>query len=110
VKISEEPREPGSGYEFVDKSPTSAIPPQFVKSIESGIADGMKAGVLAGNEIVDLRVVLCDGSYHVEDSNEMAFEIAACMALRKLPVKRIQSFWNSSCRMKYSHSTTTQVP
>jgi elongation factor G len=83
LKISVEPREPGSGYEFVDKSSTSRVPPQFVKSIESGIADGMKTGVLAGNEIVDLRVVLCHGSYHVEDSNEMAFKIAACMALKE---------------------------
>jgi elongation factor G len=73
----------GSGFQFIDKSPTSTVPQEFVESIQSGIAEGIKTGVLAGNEIVDIRVVLCDGSYHVEDSNEMAFKIAACMALKE---------------------------
>ena len=83
VKINLEPAEPGSGYQFIDKSSANAIPRQFVESIDSGIQEAMKAGVLNGNEIVDIRVVLCDGSYHVEDSSEMAFKIAACTALKE---------------------------
>ena len=83
VKLSLEPGELGTGYQFIDKSPTNAVPQQFVESINSGIAEAMKTGVLADNEIVDLRVILCDGSYHVEDSSEVAFKIAACMAFKE---------------------------
>jgi elongation factor G len=83
VKINLEPAPSGSGYQFIDKSSANAVPRQFVESIDSGIQEAMKAGVLKGNEIVDIRVVLCDGSYHIEDSNEMAFKIAACTALKE---------------------------
>jgi elongation factor G len=83
VKINLEPAESGSGYQFIDKSSANAVPRQFVESIDSGIQEAMKAGVLNGNEIVDIRVVLCDGSYHVDDSCEMAFKIAGCMALKE---------------------------
>ena len=83
VKINLEPVESGSGYQFIDQSSANAVPRQFVESIDSGIQEAMKGGVLNGNEIVDIRVVLCDGSYHVEDSSEIAFEIAASMALKE---------------------------
>jgi elongation factor G len=83
VTIELEPGGTGSGYQFTDQSPEGAVPRKFVKSIDSGIQEAMKAGVLAGNEIVDVRVVLRDGSYHVEDSNEMSFKIAARMALKE---------------------------
>ena len=83
VKINLEPAESGSGYQLIDKSSANAVPRQFVESIDSGIQEAMKAGVLNGNEIVDIRVGLCDGSYHVEDSSEMAFKIAACTALKE---------------------------
>ena len=83
IKLGLEPGQPESGYQFIDKSPENAVPRQFVESIDSAIQEAMKTGVLAGNEIVDVRAVLCDGSYHVEDSNEMAFKIAACMAFQE---------------------------
>lgn len=83
VKLGLEPGQPESGYQFIDKSPENAVPRQFLESIDSGIQEAMKTGVLAGNEIVDVRAVLRDGSYHVEDSNEMAFKIAACMAFKE---------------------------
>jgi elongation factor G len=82
VKLGLEPGQPESGYQFIDESPDNAIPRQFVESIDSGIQGAMKTCVLAGNEIVDVRAVLRDGSYHVEDSNEMAFKIAGCMAFK----------------------------
>ena len=83
VKIRLEPREPGSGYEFIDEIRGSAVPPEFVEPINLGIQDAMKGGVLAGHEMVDLRAVLYDGSYHVGDSNEMAFQIAGSMAFKE---------------------------
>jgi elongation factor G len=83
VKLGLEPGQPESGYQFIDESPDNAIPRQFVESIDSGIQEAMKTGVLAGNEIVDVRAVLRDGSYHVEDSNETAFKIAGSMAFKE---------------------------
>lgn len=74
VKIELEPAESGSGYQFIDKSSANALPRQFVEPIDSGIQEAMKAGILNGNEVVDIRVVLCDGSYDVNDSREMAFK------------------------------------
>jgi elongation factor G len=83
VKIRLEPREPGSGYEFVGEIRDEAIPPEFVEPISLGIQDAMKGGVLAGHEMVDLRAVLYDGSYHVGDSSEIAFKIAGSMAFKE---------------------------
>jgi elongation factor G len=60
------------------------VPPEFVEPVNFGIQEAMKAGILAGHEMVDLRAVLYDGSYHdVADSNEMAFKIAASMAFKE---------------------------
>jgi elongation factor G len=83
VKIRLAPREPGSGYEFVDEIRNGAVPPEFVEPINLGIQEGMKGGVLAGHEMVDLRAVLYDGSYHVGDSTEMAFKLAGSMAFKE---------------------------
>ena len=83
VKLGLEPGEPESGYQFIDRSPENAVPRQFVESIDSGIQEAMKTGVLGGNEIVDVQAVLRDGSYHVEDSNEIAFKIAGSMAFKE---------------------------
>lgn len=83
VKLGVEPTGPENEYQFVDKSSDSAVPRQFVESIDSGIREAMKAGVLAGHEIVGLRAALTGGSYHEEDSNEMAFKIAAFTALKE---------------------------
>jgi len=83
VKLRLEPGQPGSGYQFMDESSEDAVPRQFVEPINFGIQEATKGGILAGHEMVDLRAVLCDGSYHVEDSNEMAFKIAASMAFKE---------------------------
>jgi elongation factor G len=77
VKVRLEPREPGSGYQFGAETTDAAVPQKFKQSVNLGIQEAMKAGILAGHEMVDLRAVLSDGSYHTEDSNEMAFQIAA---------------------------------
>lgn len=82
VKIRLEPREAGSGYEFANEIKDEAVPARFVEPVNLGIQAAMKGGVLAGHEIVDLRAVLYDGSYHAGDSNEMAFKIAGSMAFK----------------------------
>lgn len=83
VEIELEPGDPESGYQFTNQSPEGAVPRQLVESVDSGIQEAMKGGVLAGNEVVDVRAVLRDGSYHVEDSNELSFKIAASMAFKE---------------------------
>ncbi|MGA7375754.1 MAG: hypothetical protein WBW36_05365 [Candidatus Sulfotelmatobacter sp.] len=83
VKLRLDPRAPGSGYQFVDEIVNGAVPPEFVGPVNLGIRQAMKGGILAGNEMVDLRAVLYDGSYHAEDSNDLAFEIAASMAFKE---------------------------
>jgi len=78
-----EPREPGSGYEFVNKIVGGAIPKEYIPAIDAGIQDAMNNGVLGGYQVVDVRVTLVDGSYHEVDSSEMAFKIAASMGLKE---------------------------
>src|SRR5579884_3594993 len=77
------PREPGSGYEFVDKIVGGRIPKEFVPAVDAGIQEAMGAGVLAGYPVVDVRVELVDGSYHEVDSSERAFKIAGSMAFKE---------------------------
>jgi elongation factor G len=83
VKVRLEPRERGSGYQFAAEIAEGALLPEFVQSVNLGIQEALKAGILAGHEMVDLRAVLFDGSYHAEDSNEMAFRIVASTALKE---------------------------
>jgi elongation factor G len=83
LKLRLEPRESGSGYEFVDEIKDGAVPSEFVEPVDLGIQEAMKGGVLAGHEMVDVRAVLYDGSYHVGDSNETAFRIAGSMAFKE---------------------------
>jgi elongation factor G len=83
VWIEVQPLERGKGFEFVDKIFGGAIPRNFIPSAEKGIVNACLEGALAGCPIVDLRVVLYDGSYHEVDSSDMAFQIAGAMALRK---------------------------
>jgi elongation factor G len=83
VKLRLEPLEPGSDYQFVDESSEGTVPQKFLEAINSGIQQGMKGGVLAGCEMVGVRAIFYDGSYHVEDSNETAFKIAASMAFKE---------------------------
>ena len=77
-----EPLEPGSGYEFVDKTVGGSVPKEFIQPINNGIAEARMNGVLAGYETVDFRVTHVDGSYHEVDSSEMAFKIAGSMAFQ----------------------------
>ncbi|MBO5022300.1 MAG: elongation factor G [Clostridia bacterium] len=77
-----EPLEPGSGYEFVDKTVGGSVPKEFIQPINNGIQEARLNGVLAGYETVDFRVTLVDGSYHEVDSSEMAFKIAGSMAFQ----------------------------
>jgi elongation factor G len=81
LKIEPMPR--GGGFEFVDDIFGGAVPRNFIPSVEKGVRDAMKKGILAGYPIVDLRVTLYDGSYHDVDSSDMAFQIAASMGLQK---------------------------
>ena len=87
VVIDIEPLEPGSGIEFVDETVGGSVPKEFIKPVEEGIRDAAKAGVVAGYELVDFRVRLVDGSSHEVDSSEMAFKIAASMALKEAAQK-----------------------
>ena len=80
--IDIEPREPGEGYEFVNKIVGGAIPKEYIAPIDAGIQEAMKAGVLGGYNVVDVKITLVDGSYHEVDSSEMAFKIAGSMAFK----------------------------
>ena len=82
VKVKVEPGEAGKGIEFIDKIVGGVVPREYINSVETGIREACKAGVLAGYPILDLKVTLFDGSYHEVDSSEMAFQIAGSMALR----------------------------
>ena len=82
VKLMVEPNEPGKGYEFVNAIVGGAIPKEYIPAIDNGIQGAMKAGVLAGYPVVDVKVTLWDGSYHEVDSSEMAFSIAGSMAFK----------------------------
>jgi len=78
-----EPLPRGGGFEFVDKIVGGVIPQQYRPAVEKGVIEAMQEGVLAGYPVVDVRVSLVDGSYHVVDSSEMAFKIAGSMAFKK---------------------------
>ena len=83
VKIRLEPLPRGAGYEFVDQIVGGVIPKNFIPSVDKGIREAMKKGVLAGYPVMDVRVVLFDGSYHEVDSSDISFQIAAIQAFRK---------------------------
>ena len=83
VKIHVEPNESGKGYEFINKIVGGAIPKEYIGPIDQGIQGAMQNGVLAGYNVVDVKVTLYDGSYHEVDSSEMAFKIAASMAFKE---------------------------
>jgi len=83
VKIKAEPLSRGEDFEFVDKIFGGAIPKNYIPSIEKGIQEARKKGVLAGHPTVDFKIILYDGSYHDVDSSDIAFKIAASMAFKK---------------------------
>ncbi len=83
VKVIVEPNETGKGYEFVNAVTGGAIPKEYIPAVDAGIQGAMQAGVLAGYNVVDVKVTLYDGSYHEVDSSEMAFKIAGSMAFKE---------------------------
>ncbi|MGM9649973.1 MAG: elongation factor G [Butyricicoccaceae bacterium] len=83
VKIIAEPNEPGKGYEFINKVVGGSIPKEYIEPVNQGIQGAMQNGVLAGYNVVDVKVTLYDGSYHEVDSSEMAFKIAGSMAFKE---------------------------
>ncbi len=83
VKITVEPNEQGKGYEFVNAVTGGAIPKEYIPAVDTGIQGAMQCGVLAGYNVVDVKVTLYDGSYHEVDSSEMAFKIAGSMAFKE---------------------------
>ena len=83
VKLKMEPLEEGKGYEFVNAIVGGAIPKEYIPAVDAGIQGAMQNGILAGYNVVDVKVTLYDGSYHEVDSSEMAFKIAASMAFKE---------------------------
>ena len=83
VKIHVEPNEPGAGYVFENKVVGGAIPKEYIPAVDAGIQGALTSGILAGYQVVDIKVTLYDGSYHEVDSSEMAFMIAGSMAIKE---------------------------
>ncbi|MFL3023287.1 MAG: elongation factor G [Methylophilaceae bacterium] len=82
VNLRIEPNETGKGYEFIDEIKGGAVPREFIPAVDKGLKETIKAGVLAGYPIEDVKVTLYDGSYHDVDSNENAFKMAASFAFK----------------------------
>jgi elongation factor G len=82
VVLTLEPNEVGAGFEFVDKIVGGTIPREYMRAVEHGIRETLETGVYAGYPMVDVRAIVHDGSYHEVDSSEMAFKIAASMAVK----------------------------
>lgn len=82
VHIRLEPKEAGTGYEFVNNISGGVIPKEYIPAVDKGIQEAMQNGVLAGYPVVDFKITLYDGSYHDVDSSEMAFKIAGSMAFK----------------------------
>ena len=78
-----EPNEVGKGFEFINATKGGSIPREFISPIQKGVEETMKAGVVAGYPVVDIKVTVFDGSYHEVDSSEAAFKIAGSMAFRE---------------------------
>ncbi len=87
VILEIEPLEPGGDFEFVSKIVGGAIPKEYIPAVEKGVREALENGILAGYPMVDVRVTLLDGSYHEVDSSEMAFKIAASMAVKNAAQK-----------------------
>jgi elongation factor G len=83
VVIKVEPQPPGKGYEFVDAIKGGVVPREYIPAVDKGIIETLKAGVLAGYPVVDVKVTLTFGSYHDVDSNENAFRMAGSMAFKE---------------------------
>jgi len=82
VVLKLEPQAPGTGFEFVDAIKGGVVPREYIPAVQKGVVDTLKAGVLAGYPVVDVKVTLHFGSYHEVDSNENAFKMAASMGFK----------------------------
>jgi elongation factor G len=82
VVIDVEPQEPGGGIVFEDTIKGGNIPKEYIPAVEKGVREALQTGVMAGYPVVDVKIVLKDGSYHEVDSSEMAFKIAGSMAVK----------------------------
>ncbi|KGX89362.1 elongation factor G [Pontibacillus marinus] len=82
VWVEFEPNDEGAGFEFVDKVVGGVIPREYINSVQQGIEEAMENGVVAGYPLIDIKATLFDGSYHDVDSSEMAYKVAASMALK----------------------------
>lgn len=82
VKIRIEPKERGTGFEFINEIKGGVIPREYIPAVEKGVKEAMEKGVVAGYPLVDMRVILYDGSFHEVDSSELAFKIAGSIALQ----------------------------
>jgi len=78
-----EPKEPGTGYEFVNEIKGGVIPREYIPAVDKGCQEAMQSGVLAGYPVEDVKVTVFDGSYHEVDSSEMAFKLAASMGFKE---------------------------
>jgi elongation factor G len=83
VWLRVEPLERAEGFQFVNKVVGGAVPRDFIGAVEKGVREATEAGVLAGYQMVDVKVTLYDGSYHEVDSSEMAFKIAGSLAVKE---------------------------
>ena len=100
AKIRVEPNATGKGYEFSNDIQAGTIPEGYIQAIKEGIREAMKRGILAGNEMVDIKVSLLSASYHEDDSNEMAFRIAGSMAFNEAARKARPILLESVVRMR----------
>ena len=82
VWLRMEPNEAGKGFEFIDEIKGGAVPREYIPAVEKGLLETLPSGVLAGYPVVDVKVILFDGSYHDVDSNENAFKMAASIAFK----------------------------
>jgi elongation factor G len=82
VWIEFEPNEEGKGFEFENKIVGGVVPREYIPAVQAGLEDALQNGVVAGYPLIDIKAALVDGSYHDVDSSEMAFKIAASMALK----------------------------
>ena len=87
VKLTIEPNESGKGYEFVDDIHGGAIPKEYIPCVDQGIQGAMRAGILGGYQVVDVKATLIDGSFHEVDSSENAFRICGSMAFKEAMAK-----------------------
>lgn len=82
VMIKVEPQTSGKGFEFVDSIVGGVIPREYISSVQKGVEEQLKTGIISGYPVIDIKVTLYDGSFHEVDSSEIAFKVAGSMAIK----------------------------